>query len=156
MDRNDEPESDWVFPSAGSGQAQSLTKPGMAWSPSIDIKARGNDLVVTMGLPDIKPENIEIQAEGNQLIVRGEYDNEQSDDSEGYKIAGRSHGSFYRSLPLPTGVDASKARTAYAHGKLHVTIPQAAQDVPWINKGKLSEESIQDKPTEITTGKIST
>src|SRR5205085_741837 len=44
----------------------------MAWTPTVDIGTRGDDLVVSADLPGIKPENVQIEGEENRLIIRGE------------------------------------------------------------------------------------
>src|SRR5213076_2922428 len=43
----------------------------MAWTPSVDIDTRGDDLVVSADLPGIKPENVQLECDDNQLIIRG-------------------------------------------------------------------------------------
>ena len=39
----------------------------------------------------------------------------------------RSYGSFYRTLPLPTGVDTDKADATFKNGVLTVRLPTTAE-----------------------------
>ncbi len=166
----------WTRPT-GSGtqdRTSSRTATGSAWSPSVDISTRGDDLMVCIDLPGLKPEDVEIETADNQLIVRGEQRNEtqQGDKEQGYWYTERSYGSFYRSIPLPPGVKAEDAQATLNNGVLQVTIPGAARAlnpprkrIPIAGAGrseqaetKTSEESIQatqqEKPnfTDTTTG----
>jgi len=110
----------------GSGMSAMST---MAWSPSVDINTRGDDLVVSADLPGIKPENVQIECDNNQLIIRGETKDERTQDEKerGYWYSERSYGSFYRSIPLPQGANADNARANFNNGVLEITFPGAAK-----------------------------
>ena len=168
----------WARPAQGSTQGRSLARAatGSAWSPTVDISTQGDDLLVCVDLPGLKPEEIEIETADNQLIVRGEHRNEQQrgDKDQGYWYTERSYGSFYRSIPLPPGISAEDAQATYNNGVLQVTIPGAARSlnpprkrIPIAGAGQAqtpqpSEESIQATQqegsdfTDTTTGHIST
>jgi HSP20 family protein len=49
---------------------------------------------------------------------------------EDYYRCERSYGSFYRSIPLPSTVDASKIEASYEDGILEVTLPKTAEVKP--------------------------
>jgi HSP20 family protein len=103
----------------------------MAWTPTMDISTRGDDLVVSADLPGIMPENVQIECEQNQLIIRGETRDERGQDEKekGYWYSERSYGSFYRSIPLPQGVNPDTARAGFNNGVLEVTFPGAAKSL---------------------------
>ena len=79
-------------------------------SPSVNVFTRGDDLVVSADLPGIKPEDVHVDIEGNNLIIQGESStrNENKGD-RGYWYSESSYGSFYRSIPLPPGTPTEKA-----------------------------------------------
>jgi HSP20 family protein len=103
----------------------------MAWTPAVDISTRGDDLMVSLDLPGIKPENVQIECEDNRLIVRGETRDErtQEEKDRGYWYSERSYGSFYRVIPLPQGINPDNAQAAFNNGVLEVTFPGAAKNV---------------------------
>jgi len=103
----------------------------MAWTPTVDISTRGEDLLVSVDLPGIKPDNVQIEYEDGQLIARGETRDErtQEEKDKGYWYSERSYGSFYRSIPLPQGVIPDNARANFNNGVLEVTFPGAAKSI---------------------------
>jgi HSP20 family protein len=101
------------------------------WTPSVDVTTRGDDLVIEADLPGINPDDVEIEAEGNRLIIRGETRDERSDEDKerGYKYSERRYGSFYRTIPLPEGVSTDNAQANFKNGVLEVTFPGAARQI---------------------------
>lgn len=95
------------------------------WAPAVDVFTRGDDLVVSADLPGIKPEDVTIETEGNNLILRGESNMERNE--QGYYE--RSYGSFYRTIPLPQGVNADNAQAQFNNGVLEITLPGAAKQL---------------------------
>jgi HSP20 family protein len=106
--------------------------PGMGmWTPRVDITTRGDDLVIEAELPGINPDDVEIEAEGNRLVIRGEARDERSneDKERGYWYSERKYGSFFRTIPLPEGVNADNAQANFNNGVLEVTFPGAARQI---------------------------
>ena len=142
---------------SGQGRSLSRSATGSAWSPTVDVSTQGDDLVVCVDLPGMKPEEIEIETADNQLIVRGEHhdEKEQGDKDQGYWYTERSYGSFYRGIPLPPGIKAEEAKATYNNGVLQITIPGAARSLnpprkripiagqTQTGQSQLSQESIQ-------------
>jgi HSP20 family protein len=46
----------------------------------------------------------------------------------------RSYGSFYRSIPLPSGVDTDKAAAQFKNGVLTVTLPKTEEALSRVRK----------------------
>ena len=114
----------------GGAPGRSLARSGgTAWSPIVDISTQGDDLIVCVDLPGLKPEDVEIETADNQLVIRGEQRNERAEgrQDKGYWYTERSYGSFYRSIPLPPGITAENAQATFDNGVLKVTIPGAAR-----------------------------
>jgi HSP20 family protein len=147
----------WARPTTWGPQARSLARSatGTAWSPSVDISTEGDDLLVCVDLPGLKPEEIEIETADNQLIVRGEHrdEREQSDKEQGYRYTERSYGSFFRSIPLPPGIKAEDAQATFNNGVLQITVPGAARSLNPPRKripiaGKSQAQGEQPQPSE--------
>lgn len=57
-------------------------------------------------------------------MISGEKKYEKVDDTERFHRVERKFGSYYRSIPLPEGIDASQVNAKYDNGVLEVTIPK--------------------------------
>jgi len=127
------------FPGMGSSggpfeTSRAFGRPGGAgamgaWSPSVDVLTRGDDLVVTAELPGIKPDEVNVEVEGNNLLISGETRTERENKDQGYWYSERRFGSFYRSIPLPPGINADNAQASFNNGVLEITLPGAARSL---------------------------
>jgi HSP20 family protein len=102
------------------------------WSPQIDVQQRNDSVIVRADLPGIGKENVQVEVEGDALIISGQRreEREEGGDDQGYRLLERSYGSFYRSVPLPQGVDPDQIEAAMRDGVLTVTLPLAENARP--------------------------
>ena len=94
------------------------------WSPAVDIFENENELVLKADLPDIKPEDIDLQVENQTLTLKGHRKFETQSDKGGYHRIERSYGSFVRSFTVPNTVDTEKVAASYNNGVLTVSLPK--------------------------------
>jgi HSP20 family protein len=135
-------EMDRVFESFGFGRSllglssfRDLAPLGLgelsraAWSPQVEVFERDGQLVVRADLPGLKKEDIKIGVIHDTLIIQGERKQEQEEKREGFYRSERSYGTFYRSIPLPEGVDPENVSATFQDGVLEITMraPQREQ-----------------------------
>lgn len=91
--------------SRGGNQRSSLT----AFQPRMDIheSPESNLVTATVELPGLQKQDVQIDVQGNRLIISGEKTSEKNVDEKGYVLRERSTGRFYRALPLPNGTQVS-------------------------------------------------
>jgi HSP20 family protein len=94
-----------------------------AWVPQVEVMERDNQLVVRADLPGMSKEDIKVDLEDDSLVIRGERKSEREEDEEGYYRSERSYGSFYRRIPLPSGVNTEEADADFRNGVLEITMP---------------------------------
>ncbi len=94
------------------------------WSPDIDIVDKQNELVVHADLPGIDKDNIAVEVEDGRLTLRGERREEKSVEQGDYCCTERWHGSFERSLTLPSNVSAKDVKANFKDGVLEVHLPK--------------------------------
>ena len=76
-------------------------------------------------VPDIKPEEIDLQVENQTLTLKGHRKFEQQQTEKGgYHRIERSFGSFVRTFSVPTTVDTEKVAAEYNNGVLTVKLPK--------------------------------
>jgi HSP20 family protein len=66
---------------------------------------------------------VKVEVTDNALVIEGERKHEQEQKGGGRWHSERSYGRFYRTIPLPEGADAEKAKADFKNGELRVTVP---------------------------------
>lgn len=100
------------------------------WSPRADVYSQNGSIVIKAELPGVKKEDIDISVENGSLIIRGERKSEEKVEETDFYRMERSHGTFYRRLPMPKGVTAEQIKAEYKDGVLKVTVPKPARARP--------------------------
>ena len=104
------------------GQLQrGLASVSSLWTPQIEVYQRDGKLHVCADLPGMKKEDIQLDIDDDQMTIQGERRSSEEDRSEGFYRSERSYGSFYRTIPLPEGVNAESAKATFRDGVLDIT-----------------------------------
>jgi HSP20 family protein len=93
------------------------------WMPQVEVREEGGKLHVCADLPGLRKEDVKLSLEGDQLVLQGERQSSREEGQPGSSFyhSERSYGSFYRSIPLPEGVDPQTAKADFKDGVLDVT-----------------------------------
>jgi HSP20 family protein len=93
------------------------------WMPQVEVREEGGKLHVCADLPGMRKEDVKLSLEGDQLVLQGERQSSREEGQQGgsFYHSERSYGSFYRSIPLPEGVDLQTAQANFKDGVLDVT-----------------------------------
>lgn len=100
------------------------------WDPQVDMYEQGDQLVVKAELPGVAREDIDVEIENGDLVIKGERHSEHEVKEEHAYRLERSFGSFYRRLPLPEGVKEEDITATYTDGVLEIRTPKAAVEKP--------------------------
>ncbi len=92
--------------------------------PSVDISDEKKNLRITMELPGLGRDDIELEIAPDHVRVHGEKKTEETSDEGGYYRTERAYGSFERVIPLPVDVDADRAEASFESGVLSVKLPK--------------------------------
>ncbi len=99
---------------------------GGNWAPAADIFETVEELVLSLDLPGIPREAIDIRFDNNVLSIRGERSwPEELAAGQRHRVE-RPHGNFIRNFTLPAGVDAERITASCKEGVLTVRIPRAS------------------------------
>jgi HSP20 family protein len=109
----------WPFAGARGAFPDSAT----FWSPDIEMYEDQGKLVVEAELPGMRKEDVEVQLEGDALVVSGERRHESQDRQAGRYMSERSYGTFHRMIRLPEGADAESANASFKDGILRIEMP---------------------------------
>lgn len=93
----------------------------------MDVHEDENLYRVTVEVPGVRKEDIDVAVEGNQVTITAEVKHEQARDTEKEVHRERFTGKAYRSFTLPTNVDVSKSEARYDGGVLNLTLPKLGE-----------------------------
>ncbi len=102
------------------------------WNPSLDLCETPEAFILEADLPGVKKEDVKVEVEGQELILRGERSAERGQTSERFHYQERYSGSFMRRMTLPESVDKDKIEAEFRDGVLRVILPKAKRK----NKGR--------------------
>jgi HSP20 family protein len=117
-------EMNQVFGRARQGQG------GRVWAPALDISERRDAYVVTVEVPGVKPEDLDITLEDGLLTIQGERQFTSESSEEQYHRVERSSGAFRRSITLPAHVMADAVEASMEDGVLRILVPKAEEAKP--------------------------
>ena len=100
------------------------------WSPFVDVFEDNEGITVKVEMPEVDANDVDIQLEGNALILRGERKLEHAEKREGYHRIERYYGSFSRSFTLPTTVELEHVTAQSRDGVLRIVLPKKAETKP--------------------------
>jgi HSP20 family protein len=109
----------------GSGRAGTA-----AWAPALDISERKDAYLVTVELPGVEAEDLEVTLEDGLLTIQGErYFAHDSSEQQFHRVE-RRYGAFRRSITLPAHVMADGIQATVDNGVLEILVPKTEEATP--------------------------
>ena len=117
-----------LFGRTFSGEGERVR--GADWVPPLDAHETTDRFVITVELPGMGPEDVDISVEDNVLTLTGErrFYADRSED-EFHRIE-RRYGTFARSLTLPATTDANAIAASFDAGVLTISVPKREEAKP--------------------------
>jgi HSP20 family protein len=109
----------WPFAGAQGAFPESAT----FWSPDIEMYEEQGKLVVEAELPGMRKEDVQVEIEGDAIVVSGERRHESRERGAGRYMSERSYGTFHRMIRVPDGADAESANATFRDGILRIEMP---------------------------------
>lgn len=100
---------------------------GSRLAPAVDVSETDEDYRVSVELPGISKDDIEVTVDQGRLNIQGEKKEEEREEEEDYLRVERSYGSFSRSIPLPSSVDEDNIEASYDEGVLSCRLPKTGE-----------------------------
>jgi HSP20 family protein len=98
--------------------------------PPADVKETAQDYQLSLELPGLALEELDIEVAGEMLTIRGQKREEREDARASYRLSERRFGRFERSFPVPADADAARIEAQFRDGVLKVTLPKQVQAAP--------------------------
>jgi len=115
------------------------------WSPPVELFERGGNLVVRAELPGLKRDEIKVELTDDSVIIEGERKQEHEEKNEGYYRSERRYGQFFRSVPLPDGINPATAKASFRDGVLEISLEAPEQIKRRRHKVEIVEGSARAK-----------
>jgi len=122
---------DDFFNGFGCGSALDWGEGGLtkaAFSPKIDVSETKKEVKVSAELPGMEEEDVAVELGDDVLTIRGEKKEDREDHGKDWYRKEQTFGSFHRAIPLPSSVEADKAKARFRKGKLTVIIPKTLEE----------------------------
>jgi len=100
------------------------------WAPLVDLYETDEAYVLTAELPGLTQDQVDIHAEENRVVIRGESAAGGGHGSAQYHLVERGHGRFARSFVLPEPIDVERVTADLNQGLLTITMPKAGMRGP--------------------------
>jgi HSP20 family protein len=101
-----------------------------AWAPALDIAEGKDAYLVTVELPGVKLDDLDITMEDGLLTIQGERHFANDSSEEQFHRVERSSGAFRRSITLPAHVEADAVEASMEDGVLRIVVPKAKEAKP--------------------------
>jgi HSP20 family protein len=109
----------------GSGRADTA-----AWAPALDISERKDAYLVTVELPGVEPDDLQITLEDGLLTIQGERHFAHDSSEQQFHRVERRYGAFRRSITLPAHVMAEGIQATTDNGVLQILVPKMEEATP--------------------------
>jgi len=112
---------------AQQGSARATTT---AWAPALDISERKDAYLVTVELPGVEADDLEITLEDGLLTIQGERHFAHDSSEQQFHRVERCYGAFRRSITLPDHVMAEQIEATTDNGVLQIMVPKMEEATP--------------------------
>lgn len=99
-------------------------------TPALDINETDAAYEVSVPLPGVNPDDINVKMQNGVLTISGELPQPKVEENRKVVVQERYYGKFSRSVSLPQSVDSNKVEATYDNGVLSLTLPKLPEAQP--------------------------
>ena len=101
--------------------------PNPNFSPSLDFVDKGDKYLVSVEVPGMNKEDVEVEIDDGVLVIKGEKKTEKKEEGDESYVCERCYGSFRREIRLPTNTNTDAIDAGYCQGVLTIDLPKIQQ-----------------------------
>lgn len=98
------------------------------FAPQSEAAATVDNYEITVELPGVEPEDIDVSVHGDSIAISGEKRFAREETGKTYFFSERAYGAFQRSFRLPPDADPGKIDAAFRHGVLTIKVPKQSSE----------------------------
>lgn len=120
-------EMDRLFERFFHSEDSQESSPSRTWAPRLNLSESETSYEVSVDLPGIKPEEVEVELRHGDLWITGERQGESEEKGKTWHRIERYFGQFRRAVRLGDDVDSENVEAKFNDGVLHISIPKTAE-----------------------------
>jgi HSP20 family protein len=96
-------------------------------TPAVELREQDGAVIVAAALPGVEAKDITVDVTPTDVVIKAATEHKHTEDKGHVHRCEFTAGQFFRSLPFPKPVDATKAKADYLNGMLNITVPIAPE-----------------------------
>ena len=104
------------------------------FAPRTEATASNAHYEITMELPGVAQDDIDVSLHDGVLTVKGEKRSERKAEGEGHFFSEREYGRFQRTFRLPADAKGDDVAADFSNGVLKITVPKFAEEKEQVKK----------------------
>lgn len=97
------------------------------FAPSAEAAATTESYEIALELPCISGDEIQLEVQGDRLVVTGEKRAQREESGRSYFFSERTYGRFRRTFQMPDDADLEKMSAVHKDGVLAIAVPKVAK-----------------------------
>jgi HSP20 family protein len=97
--------------------------------PRTDVVETAGRYDVSVELPGMKPEDVQVEFQNGHLVIHGQKQEETEEKERSFHRVERRFGAFRRVLPMPGPVNEGQVTAQFKDGVLTVAVPKAEASI---------------------------
>ncbi len=93
--------------------------------PALEMKETDTEYRLSVELPGVAQEDVDISVEGDMLVLKGEKKEEREEKERDYTLSERSYGAFERRVSLPKDSLIDEIKADAENGVISIVIPRS-------------------------------
>ncbi|HBY94545.1 MAG: Hsp20/alpha crystallin family protein [Ardenticatenaceae bacterium] len=93
----------------------------------IDMYEKDDNIIVEADMPGVKPQDVDVQVQGDQLVINAQSHHEEEKEQQQYYRRERTMRRYTRVVTLPTTVKADQAEAMFDNGTLRIRLPKSEE-----------------------------
>lgn len=95
--------------------------------PAVELREQDGSFTITAALPGVQAKDITVDITRQDVMIKVATEHRHTEDKGYVHRCEFTAGQFFRSLPFPKAVVATKAKAEYQNGMLNITVPIAPE-----------------------------
>lgn len=100
----------------------------VGFTPRTNVAESESQFEISMELPGLTTDDVQLEVEDGCLVVSGEHKNETEAEGKTYHRVERRYGTFRRVVRIPDNVDQERIDANFQNGILTVTLPKSQEE----------------------------